>query len=91
MLRPCPAPELHGCTALRMQPCNPLPDRPVLISGGDADLAHWPPWTEAEFRRLLDRAAALRNFGFSATDADDLAERLLREDRRAGQLPAEIR
>jgi len=66
-----------------MQPCNSAANRPFLLSGDDADRAHWPPWSAHEFHRVLERAAALRRFGFSATDADDLAERLLLADRRA--------
>lgn len=65
-----------------MQPCNSTADRPFLLSGRDADAAHWPPWSTHEFHRLLERATALRRFGFSATDAEDLAERLLLDDRR---------
>jgi len=66
-----------------MQPCNSAADRPFLLSGQDADQAHCPPWSAHEFHRLLERAAALRRYGFSTIDADDLAEWMLLEDRLA--------
>jgi hypothetical protein len=50
--------------------------RPYKLSVADADGAHAQPWTESQIRVYNARAGRSRGMGFSADDADDLAERL---------------
>jgi hypothetical protein len=63
-------------------------ERPYRLSAVEANAAHAQPWTEAQVRLYSSRAARCRSLGFTAADADDVAERLhLRDatgdDRRA--------
>lgn len=51
------------------------------LAPADADRCHWPPWTEAEIETFVARVATFLRRGMSATDADDLAERLVLRDR----------
>lgn len=57
---------------------------PYRLSATDADRCHAPCWTDAEITRFVARVSAFMRQGFSASDADDLAERLVLRDRQAG-------
>ncbi len=50
--------------------------RPFRLTQADADAAHAEPWTDAACGRFVARVSLFLRRGISATDADDLAERL---------------
>lgn len=50
--------------------------RPYRLSQAQADAAHAKPWGEAVIARFVARVALFLRRGISATNADDLAERL---------------
>lgn len=56
---------------------------PYRLTATDADRCHGPCWTEAEITRFVARVSTFMQQGFSASDADDLAERLVLRDRQA--------
>ncbi len=63
------------------------PQRPYALSDAEGDLAHAEPWDEATCGRFVARVVLFMRRGMTATDADDLAERLhlrdvTRDDRR---------
>lgn len=50
--------------------------RPYRPTKGEADAAHAEPWDDATIARFVARVGLFLRRGISATDADDLAERL---------------
>lgn len=50
--------------------------RPYRLTAALAHAAHASPWSGAAIARFLARVADWRRLGFSASDAEDLAERL---------------
>ena len=52
------------------------PARPYRLSRAEADAAHAVQWDDAACGRFATRVTLFLRCGFSATDADDLAERL---------------
>ena len=57
--------------------------RPYTLTRAEADTAHAEPWDEAVIGRFVARVGLFLRRGFSASDADDLAERLVLRDRLA--------
>lgn len=55
---------------------GPAAPRPYKLTPAEADEAHRTPWDDAAIARFVARVALLMRRGYSATDADDLAERL---------------
>ena len=52
------------------------PARRYSLSQADADAAHAEAWSDAAIGRFVARVSLFMRRGISATDADDLAERL---------------
>jgi hypothetical protein len=50
--------------------------RPYTLTRAEADAAHAEPWDEAAIARFVARVSRFLRMGMTATDADDLAERL---------------
>ena len=57
---------------------------PYSLSSAEGDRAHASAWDDAAIARFQARAARFVRLGFSAVDADDLAERLALRDADAG-------
>ncbi len=55
---------------------GPTAPRPYKLTPAEAGEAHAAPWNDAAIARFVVHVALLMRRGFSATDADDLAERL---------------
>jgi len=58
-----------------------LLNRPYRLNQIDADRCHWPAWSEREIRAFTARTVLFMRRGLSATDSDDLGERLVLRDR----------
>jgi len=66
-----------GCLAFEAQQVPPAAqERAYKLLAAAADAAHAQPWTEAQIRLYNARTVRCRGQGFTAADADDLAERL---------------
>ncbi|MCG3189303.1 MAG: hypothetical protein LKCHEGNO_01623 [Burkholderiaceae bacterium] len=55
--------------------------RPYRLSSSEAERCHSPHWSDPEIATFVGRVTLLMRRGMSATDADDLAERLTLRDR----------
>ena len=75
------APEVVGLQ--KSAPATADSPRPYRLPKADADRCHWPPWGEPEIQAFVARVLTFMRRGMSATDADDLAERLTLRDRDA--------
>jgi ABC-type Zn2+ transport system substrate-binding protein/surface adhesin len=54
---------------------------PYRMTPAQADRCHSPCWDDAEIARFVDRVSQFMRQGINASDADDLAERLVLRDR----------
>jgi virulence-associated protein VagC len=61
----------------------PAPSRPYRLSKAEADAAHVKPWDDASIGQFVARVSLFLRRGISATDADDLAQRLHLRDLQA--------
>ena len=66
---------------LRHAPSAAPPARPYRLTRADADRCHASGWNDAEIAAFTTRVTLFMRRGVSATDADDLAERLTLRDR----------
>ena len=57
------------------------PNRPYRLSQADGDRCHVEPWDDACIALFVARVGRFLRLGIDATDADDLAERLVLRDR----------
>ncbi len=57
-------------------PLLPADSRPYRLSKVAGDAAHAEPWDDGAIARFQARTRHIRRLGFTAQDADDLAERL---------------
>ena len=58
--------------------------RPYRLTKAEGDAAHAEPWNDAAIARFVARVTLFMRRGISATDADDLAERLHLRDVQGG-------
>lgn len=58
-------------------------DRPYKLTPAEADAAHAGPWDDATIARFVARVGLFIRRGLDATDADELAERLVLRDMRS--------
>lgn len=70
-----------GCEAFARKMPEPAQDRPYRLSLADADRCHAPCWNDAEIARFVARVGLFLRCRVNATDADDLAERMVLRDR----------
>ncbi|HEX5687374.1 MAG TPA: hypothetical protein VFY73_25440 [Ideonella sp.] len=59
----------------------PAPRGPYALSRDEADKVHAQPWDDATCARFVARVTLFLRRGLTASDADDLAERLVLRDR----------
>lgn len=80
---------MKGCsnfTAATGSAANDAPQassRPYRLAQADAYASHAEPWNDAAIGRFVARVSLFMRRGISATDADDLAERLHLRDVQA--------
>jgi hypothetical protein len=77
--------QLPSCTPvaspLGRAPAAATPAGPYRLTRADADRCHAGGWDDAEIATFTARVTLFMRRGLSATDADDLAERLTLRDR----------
>jgi hypothetical protein len=75
----------HSCTQVasphRHAPTVATPAQPYRLTRADSDRCHANGWDDAEIAAFTGRMTLFMRRGLSATDADDLAERLTLRDR----------
>ncbi len=80
-----PQPEAPPVSQLAALAGVAQPLRPYRLSAAEADVARRAPWGGATIARFTARMTLLMRRGVSATDADDLAERLHLRDIEADE------
>ena len=78
----CMPGQIEAAAAQPIQPERPATARVYLLAGSEADEAHVELWAEDAITAFIARRDRLHRRGYSAGDADDLAERLHLRDRR---------